>query len=519
MSYYYTAQPYANPVDLDSLLSLLHQQQFRPQQPQQQPPQPPSRVLQTYPHHYNPAQQQPKPINSRPRVVQKLETEDEYQIQIYKPYGNFNNYEVKVKKLTPPLIKVIIFSHQDDFQIDFNFNLNYIDLENINWRWYKQDNILSLNIPKKLHYIHSNLNDVINCLLGGSSDPQRQLYLEHDSPEFEDEEQELEHGNGDDYDDYDDYELGDSDDSSLDEHERLVQEAIDALIEKKKNKKQSKKKKNNQEVEKADGETKQHQQQQLQQEEAKQEAFEKQRQLAQDAIDAVIEKKKKKAEEEEKKAQEEARAKAEEEAKKKAEEEAKAKKEAELAAEARRKAAEIEAQRKVQLEKTRKEFALKQEQERQKILQAQQELEKLVKEQEELERQHKSQQEEDNNSIKSKESQLKSEILNEEDEYNQNSNDYEQYLRQQQDLLDQFFGFNLGPVLTSNLPSQATDDGTSTSNTTKKTNSAKPNDFAGAARAKKSEPTKKKQVDSGSKPSKVEASSSRSDEANQLHHY
>lgn len=85
-----------------------------------------------------------------------------------------------------------------------------------------------------MHYIHSNLNDVINCLLGSLDDPQRQLYLEHESPEFEDEEKELNHDGDNEDDEYDDYELGDSDDSSLDEHERLVQEAIDALIEKKK---------------------------------------------------------------------------------------------------------------------------------------------------------------------------------------------------------------------------------------------------------------------------------------------
>lgn len=236
MSYYYTAQPYANPVDLDSLLSLLHQQQFRSS------PQPKARSLQAYPHYYTATQHPPRyhkqqqqqqqqhqqPRNSRPRVVQKLETEDEYQIQIYKPYGNFNNYEVKVVKLQPPLIKVIIFSHQDDFKIDFNFNVNYIDIENINWRWYKQDNILSLNIPKKLHYIHSNLNDVINCLLGTLDDPQRQLYLEHDSPEFEDAEKELNfgHHHNEDQDEYDDYELGDSDDSSLDEHENWFKKLL-----------------------------------------------------------------------------------------------------------------------------------------------------------------------------------------------------------------------------------------------------------------------------------------------------
>ncbi|EGW30205.1 uncharacterized protein SPAPADRAFT_63818 [Spathaspora passalidarum NRRL Y-27907] len=126
-----------NNFDVDSLFNLLHQQQYYQQAP-----------------------------NSRPRVVKKLETEDEFQIQIYKPYGNFNNYEVRVVKATPPIVKVIISSAQDKFRQEFQFNVNYIDIENINWQWYKSRNILCLNIPKRIHYVHSNLEDILNCLVG-----------------------------------------------------------------------------------------------------------------------------------------------------------------------------------------------------------------------------------------------------------------------------------------------------------------------------------------------------------------
>ena len=449
MSYYYTAQPYSNPVDLESLLSLLQQQQLRS-------PQSPSRSLQTYPHYYTPTQQQQnyhrrhhnQPRNSRPRVIQKLETEDEYQIQIHKSYGNFNNYEVKVIKLQPPLIKIVISSQQDDFQIDFNFNVNYIDIENINWRWYKQDNILSLNIPKKLHYIHSNLNDVINCLLGGGNS-QLQLYLEHEPEQEEGEEDYNSDGSDDDDDSY----------SSLDEHEKLVQEAIDALIEKKRNKKKQTQK--GDKVSNANGEKALSDGVSKEEKQKHHEAFEKQKQLAQDAIISVLEKKKKqieKEEEEERKAKEEEERKAKEEEEKKAKEE-EAKKKAAAEEEARKKAAaaaaaEVEAKkkaaseskRKADLEKARKEFALKQEQERQKILQAQQELEKLAKLQEELEKQHES-----DSAVTTKEDELKLEITKEEDKYQQNSDEYEAYLKQQQDLLNQFFGFNLGPLFTSSF--------------------------------------------------------------------
>ena len=64
---------YDQPIDFESLFDLLHQHQFYYKE------------------------------NTRPRVIKKLETEDEFQIQIYKPYGNYNNYEVNVVKSNPLL--------------------------------------------------------------------------------------------------------------------------------------------------------------------------------------------------------------------------------------------------------------------------------------------------------------------------------------------------------------------------------------------------------------------------------
>ncbi|RCK65422.1 hypothetical protein Cantr_01363 [Candida viswanathii] len=126
----------ADAIDLESLFDLLHQHQF---------------------YHKE---------NTRPRIVKKLETEDEFQIQIFKPYGNFQNYEVSVVRSTPPIVNVVITSIQDNFQTSIPFNVNYIDIQNINWQWYKAENLLVLNIPKRIHFVHSNVQDILNCLLG-----------------------------------------------------------------------------------------------------------------------------------------------------------------------------------------------------------------------------------------------------------------------------------------------------------------------------------------------------------------
>lgn len=136
---------------------------------------------------------------------------------------------------------------------------------------------------------------------------------------------------------------------------------------------------------------------------------------------------------------------------------------------------------------------MKQEQERQKILQAQLELEKLAKQQEELEKQH-----HNDSAIKAKEDELKLEILSEEDQYQQNSNEYEQYLKQQQELLNQFFGFNLGPVLTSHLPppqtKQSVENGTSKSQqitSKRENNNNNTKSKVDSTTSKKAEPAKK----------------------------
>ena len=434
-------------LDLNSLLSLLHQEQFNQHQshPFYQPIAAPQHFYQQHPYYHQSFHQQPYqrkqpkqklppppqqhqqqqqalPPSARPRVVKKLETEDEFQIQIYKPYGNFNNYEVQVIRQQPPLIKIVISGPRlDNFKVENTFNLNYIDIDNINWRWNKRENILSLNIPKKLHYIHLNVEDVLNCLFGGHVfEPEsKELQFGHnDEEEAEQEEEEAEQED-------------DSEDETLEDHEKIIREAANALknqfvitpingsasAEKKENKK---KKMNRNEEEEAKAKAK------AEEEEAKAKA-------------------KAKAEEEEAKAKAKAKAE-EEEAKAKAkaeEEEAKAK-------------AEAIAQRKREILAQQKEAEAK-------VKQAQLELERLVQQQHELEKQHKSK---EAHEVESKEHVLESLIRDEEDKIYENEQEQiSQFLsqqnqsktqsktqqQQQQDFLNQFFGFNLGPALNEYL--------------------------------------------------------------------
>ena len=73
---------------------------------------------------------------------------------------------MNVVKSNPPIVNVVISSVQDNFKTVLPFNVNYIDIDNINWQWYKQQNVLVLNIPKRIHYVHLNVQDILNCLLG-----------------------------------------------------------------------------------------------------------------------------------------------------------------------------------------------------------------------------------------------------------------------------------------------------------------------------------------------------------------
>ena len=93
-----------------------------------------------------------------PKILKKVETEDQYQIQIFKDHGDFTSYEVKAVKsqrsfsfqgYQPELLDITIQSNDDNFLKTFQFDLNDIDVSSIDWEWYKDENVLVLNIPKK----------------------------------------------------------------------------------------------------------------------------------------------------------------------------------------------------------------------------------------------------------------------------------------------------------------------------------------------------------------------------------
>ncbi|KAG7193358.1 uncharacterized protein KQ657_000775 [Scheffersomyces spartinae] len=89
---------------------------------------------------------------SRPRIIKKLETESDYQIQIYKEYGDFSSYEfcvLKPARAYKSLVQLLVELREDHFKKVFQFNSNDIDIHSIHWEYYEDENILVLNIPKK----------------------------------------------------------------------------------------------------------------------------------------------------------------------------------------------------------------------------------------------------------------------------------------------------------------------------------------------------------------------------------
>ncbi|KAK6201641.1 uncharacterized protein RJT21DRAFT_126794 [Scheffersomyces amazonensis] len=109
---------------------------------------------------------------SRPKIVKKIENEDSYQIQVYKKFGDFNNYEVKAIKVPntyanqPQLINIVLQSAKDQFKKVFQFRLDDVLVDQINWEWYKAENILVLNIPKRVKVCHSSSVEDLATLLG-----------------------------------------------------------------------------------------------------------------------------------------------------------------------------------------------------------------------------------------------------------------------------------------------------------------------------------------------------------------
>lgn len=92
--------------------------------------------------------QQQRP-QARPKITQKIETEDDYQIHISKPFGGFDSYEVRALRSGNGLVRLVIESEVDDFQASVSFALSDIDLQNTNWHYIRTSNTLVLSVPKK----------------------------------------------------------------------------------------------------------------------------------------------------------------------------------------------------------------------------------------------------------------------------------------------------------------------------------------------------------------------------------
>ncbi|GEQ69971.1 hypothetical protein JCM33374_g3647 [Metschnikowia sp. JCM 33374] len=102
-------------------------------------------------------------VSQKPKVVKKIETEEFYQIQIFKQNGNFSSYELKVMRTfgNQNLVNLVVESRLDGFRKVFQFREIDIDIQKIDWQQFKNDNVLVLNIPKKIKY---DVDDLIKCL-------------------------------------------------------------------------------------------------------------------------------------------------------------------------------------------------------------------------------------------------------------------------------------------------------------------------------------------------------------------
>lgn len=111
-------------------------------------------------------QQQQLRQQFQPKISKKVETEDEYQIHIFKPYGDFNAFEVRALKSQHGLVKLVIESEPDNFQATVSFSLAEIDLHEINWLYFRAENTLVLRIPKKQKVCYPQFY-FPGCVIGG----------------------------------------------------------------------------------------------------------------------------------------------------------------------------------------------------------------------------------------------------------------------------------------------------------------------------------------------------------------
>lgn len=86
---------------------------------------------------------QPRQIYTR-----EFESDGEFQLQIHKPYGGFEDYEVTVVRDRNGIAFLKVFSDHDHFLRRYEIDVTGVDLELIEWELNKKHNILILHVPK-----------------------------------------------------------------------------------------------------------------------------------------------------------------------------------------------------------------------------------------------------------------------------------------------------------------------------------------------------------------------------------
>mgnify|MGYP001183474250 CR=1 FL=1 len=100
--------------------------------------------------YYNQSQKMLAQI-SKPSSVKQVETVDGYQIQIAKKYGDFNGYEIRVIRDLSGDYFIKIEGNNDQFKKLYQLNPEEVEIGEIDWKWFRNENILVLNIPKSEH--------------------------------------------------------------------------------------------------------------------------------------------------------------------------------------------------------------------------------------------------------------------------------------------------------------------------------------------------------------------------------
>lgn len=80
--------------------------------------------------------------------VRELEDSKEFRIHIFKGYGGFKGYEVKVVRSKAGAYVLKIFGNDDKFERHYILNEDVVDLSKVHWNMYNEGTTLVLRLPK-----------------------------------------------------------------------------------------------------------------------------------------------------------------------------------------------------------------------------------------------------------------------------------------------------------------------------------------------------------------------------------